>query len=76
MAGIRSYRVYFNRAEDAPQIWSIDEGTVASEINVLSVKVQAPGFTRSNLDAQFPEPKAWIEVDGHLSIVNGVALIW
>jgi hypothetical protein len=27
-------RVYFNKPNEAPQVWSVDEGSHASEINV------------------------------------------
>jgi hypothetical protein len=72
------YRVYFNKIEEAPQIWSVDEGTTASEINVRGVDIritQGAAITYQNLAAEPPEPKAWIEVEGLLTIANGFALI-
>lgn len=33
---MRKFRAYFNRKREAPQVWSVDEGTQATEINVLN----------------------------------------
>jgi hypothetical protein len=30
-------RIYFNRHEDAPQVWSVDEGSVETEICVQKI---------------------------------------
>jgi hypothetical protein len=58
-------------------VWSVDEGTTASEINVLGVVVKVAGamITRQNLEAVYPEPKAWFEAEGQLAIQYGVAVI-
>lgn len=71
------YRIYFNRAADAPQVWSVDEGSHASEVNVQGVQVagNVPLATAHNLDAQEPEPKAWMEAEGQLVVRGGVAVI-
>lgn len=72
------YRVYFNRLNEAPQVWSVDEGTQASEINVSAVSlVNCNAITRCNLAETDTEnkPKAWFEVIGDLSVVDGVAVI-
>ncbi len=74
------YRLYFNRCEDFPQIWSIDEGTVATEINVcgfeLSGCVAGSGRTPEFAAVDSArEPKAWLAVDAHdLRVVGGVAV--
>lgn len=75
---MRLYRVYFNRLNEAPQIWSVDEGDQASEINVTAVKlVNTNAVTRSNLGETDTEnkPKAWFEVIGEMRVVDGVAVI-
>lgn len=72
------YRVYFNRLNEAPQVWSVDDGTQASEINVTAVSlVNCNAVTRCNLGETDTEnkPKAWFEVVGELRIVDGVAVI-
>jgi hypothetical protein len=69
------YRVYYNRSEDAPLVWSVDEGSHASEINVQNVVLVAAATTRFNPDAQLPEPKAWLEISGQLRIQGGKAYI-
>lgn len=35
-----TYRLYFNRCADFPQIWSIDEGTCATEVNVIGARAE------------------------------------
>lgn len=32
------YRVYYNRTENEPQVWSVDEGDQSTEINVTGIK--------------------------------------
>jgi len=71
------YRVYFNRKREAPQVWSIDEGNQASEVNVIAFHVY-PGCTvgsRFNGEpANDNSPSAWIEVVcDNLVLRNGVA---
>jgi hypothetical protein len=69
-------RMYFNRANDFPQVWSVDQGSHASEINVQAIHLYAlPLVTGYNPDAEYPEPKAWFEVDGTLRIEDGAAVI-
>jgi hypothetical protein len=75
------YRLYFNRCEDFPQIWSIDQGTTETEINVADFRTEghvsviggrAPDF--AVVDSA-REPKAWAEVEAcSLQIVGGVAV--
>lgn len=71
------YRVYFNRSEDAPQVWSLDEGSHASEINVQGIQVagNVPLASAYNPAAELPEPKAWFELEAHLAIRGGVAFL-
>jgi hypothetical protein len=76
---MKRYRVYFNRLNEAPQVWSIDEGTQASEINVHAVVLKncAEVSTWVNPDetVNHDRPKAWMAVEGVLTIENGVAVI-
>jgi hypothetical protein len=75
---MKLYRLYFNRLNEAPQIWSIDEGTQTSEINVSAVSlVNCNAVTRVDLDETInrDRPKVWIEVIGTLEVVGGVAVI-
>jgi hypothetical protein len=52
-------RMYFNRANDAPQVWSVDQGSHATEVNVQAIHLRTlPIVSRYNPDAQYPEPKA------------------
>lgn len=68
--------MYFNRSSDYPQVWSIDEGSHASEVNVQFIRLRVlPVASKYNADAEYPEPKAWFEVNGTLRIEGGVAII-
>lgn len=74
----KTFRVYFNRLNEAPQVWSVDEGTQASEINVTAVQiVDCYAETKVDLDETVnrDRPKAWLEVHGHLRMESGVAVI-
>lgn len=75
------YRVYYNRAVDWPQCWSVDQGDQTTEINVQGVKLFAdsrtvtqPDAVRAATDAKV-SPAAWLEVEGHLRITDGFAII-
>lgn len=63
-------RVYFNRASDAPKIWSLDQGPGTPEICATAVRFYAEGITRYQArdgDGSGPEgadlkaPRAWLE---------------
>lgn len=50
---MKRFRVYFNVAKEFPHIWSVDEGSHASEVVVQQI-VMAPGVTPlfcSNMEA-------------------------
>lgn len=69
-------RMYYNRSNDFPQVWSVDEGSSASEINVQFIKLRVlPVTSKYNPQAEYPEPKAWFEVQGQLRIENGAAIV-
>lgn len=72
-------RVYLNRFEDAPLIWSVDEGTKATERRFKNVHfVDVTGKTCANLTADnVNEPRCWLEIEqGEIdSVVDGVAII-
>lgn len=72
---MRRYRIYFNRAAAAPLIWSYDEGSHSTEVNVASFVITAGVVARSNFDltATGEEPKAWIEVRANFELIAGVA---
>lgn len=72
------YRIYFNRRNEAPQIWSVDEGSQASEINVSEVRIiGCIARTCADLEETVnrDRPKGWIEVEGQLRVIGGVAEI-
>lgn len=61
-----TYRLYFHKRDgNDPVIWSIDEGTQASEMHVQwFALIGLVAHSRSNLDAKPGEPSGWIEVEG------------
>jgi hypothetical protein len=71
-------RVYLNRFEDAPLIWSVDQGTKATEQRFAQVIFAGVnGVTNWNLLANnVDDPRCWIEVfGGTLTVENDVATI-
>lgn len=66
------YRLYFNRCEDFPQIWSVDEGTPETEINVVGVRVNGLRVTSRIMPRE--KPSGWFEVDGTLTVTAGIAV--
>lgn len=56
-------RVYFNRKEDFPKVWSVDDGHQANEIMVSSIITQ--GLSRyvwsGVIKHSETEPRAWVE---------------
>lgn len=74
------YRIYFNRKEDYPCIWSVDEGSSATEIRVqwfsidkLNVWAQH-GFgpqPHNTPERSENDPDAWIEVEGYADFQGG-----
>ena len=74
---MRRYRLYFNSKADAPNCWSVDEGTIDTEIQVASVElIGARIVSRLNLDADnIREPRAWFETDGTLQVDRNRVII-
>jgi hypothetical protein len=63
---MRTFRAYFNRHREAPQVWSIDEGSQDSEINVRSFVTSQGCTVRSKYNGKPSNentPSAWIEVE-------------
>jgi hypothetical protein len=75
---MKLYRLYFNSKADAPNCWSIDEGTIDTEIQVASIElVSVQVVSRLNLDADnVREPKAWFETNGTLRIDDNRGVIF
>ena len=74
---MKRWRVYFNKKEDYPCLWSVDEGSAASEIRVQWVSLRAiAGRTHHSLPPYPPgrskeEPCAWIEFEGFARFQEG-----
>jgi hypothetical protein len=77
---MKIFRVYFNRKREAPQVWSVDEGSQESEVNVINFVV-SEGCNAHGHYAGIPpndnSPSAWMVVraDGYW-ISNGVAIFY
>lgn len=74
---MRVFRAYFNRKREFPQIWSIDEGSQDSEVNVREFFI-APGcMVHSRYDGtpvNDNSPSAWLEIHAdEYFILTGVA---
>lgn len=75
--GVLNYRVYFNRKNEAPQVFSVDEGDQSTEINVARVEGDRVSF-RFHYDPAVkvnPDtPTAWMVVEyATLQVRNGCA---
>lgn len=72
----KRYRVYFNRKREAPQVWSVDEGTQESEVNVCGFVIHQGCYTSSHYNGEKPNedsPVAWIEVHADYTyLANGI----
>ena len=67
---MKVWRVYFNRAVEAPQVWSIDQGDQTSEINVQGVRFTLGVVAVTKFDPHVrlnntTAPRGWIEVLAH-----------
>lgn len=78
-----TYRVYFNREREYPQCWSVDQGDQAREINVCAVRLDGCTAVSRVLSVEERElkrlhadrhPFAWLEVDGYMTVDDGVAV--
>jgi hypothetical protein len=76
------YRFYFNRHNEKPQVWSIDQGEGPDGNPIGEINVQGIRLDACNADSHYnPDadnvlaPKAWFTVDGQLKIENGIAVI-
>lgn len=70
------FRAYFNRRQDAPKVWSVDEGTQESEVNVTAFFADGCRMrSRYNGEAANENtPVAWLEIDAaRMEVAGGVA---
>jgi hypothetical protein len=74
----KTFRVYYNRCDDAPQIWSVDEGDQTTEINVIDWRshgcMVASGLRQDAPTVSMFTPKVWAEIyNAKLVVEKGVA---
>lgn len=72
------YRVYFNRKNEKPQIWSVDEGHQTSEINVshwMLHQLSAEDGGDLSVEPNPDTPTVWIKILHSLPVrvINGTA---
>jgi hypothetical protein len=72
------YRIFFNRKNEQPQVWSLDEGDQSTEINISSFllhNVSADSHWDPSVKPNPDTPSAWITVIHckPVRLVNGVA---
>jgi hypothetical protein len=72
------YRIYFNRKNLAPQIWSCDEGDTATEVNVIDFKLHRcdadSHYDPAISDRDPDHPTAWFTVPHAIMLLrHGVA---
>lgn len=74
---MNTYRVYFNRKSEFPQVWSLDEGTQHSEVNIINFVIPQGCRSESRYNGEKPNedsPVAWIEVQAiAFTIHDGIA---
>lgn len=72
MQEVKTYRLYFNCRQDAPRVWSYDEGQgtaehVVEDVELISCNARFVFDSSKHL----PEASAWIEVTGRLYDCGG-----
>ncbi|HEY1808862.1 MAG TPA: hypothetical protein VGG42_09885 [Acidobacteriaceae bacterium] len=75
----KSFRAYFNRKSEAPQVWSVDEGTQESEVNVKEYLIPPGCGAQSHWNdtpANNDTPAAWITVTARGYKIIGGTLIF
>jgi hypothetical protein len=74
---VKTYRLYFNCRDDAPRVWSYDEGPGTLERTVEAVLfVGCCGHTEFDTTKRLPQPSAWISVTGILVERAGIATVY
>jgi hypothetical protein len=75
---IRTWRVYFNKFNEAPLCWSIDSGTSTEEYKVTSIEILSADLeTQLEVENHGSEnlPCAWLKVRGKLVLLKQRAII-
>lgn len=74
-----NYRIYYNRHKDYPFVWSIDEGSQDTEINLIDVILHKVNRVQTGGDITAPRhsetvPAVWFDVfNATLAVKDGVA---
>jgi hypothetical protein len=73
-------RIYFNRHVDAPLVWSVDQGSVASRVKIAAIQIRLHVATQYLAVNQRPsnteEPAAWLEAElATVYVIDDIAYI-
>lgn len=72
-----TFRVFANRADNFPQVVSVDEGNASSEFTCIGVRLES-GVTARTRYITPADPKTlpsfWLEVTGRLYLEHGRAI--
>lgn len=70
------WRVYWNSKREYPKVWSIDRGTVESEIKLEAVTIQCACRAQVDMMADNTvSPQGWIEGIGEVRIYDDKAAL-
>lgn len=70
------FRVYYNKRDEFPYVWSVDMGTAESErkFQQVSIAVSVRGSANLRSDNR-TEPRAWLEGEGEVKQMGDMCLI-
>ena len=73
-----AYRLYYNRANEAPHVWSFDEGDQTSEVCVMGFVLHgcnaSSGQDLKVAAGSKDQPRVWLEVEAErMEMHSGVA---
>ncbi len=74
-----NWRIYFNAWQEAPLLWSVDQGTQETEIKVEGVRIDGAIYLDTYTDMTIRRnqkiPCAWIRVFGvMMTVENRIAV--
>jgi hypothetical protein len=70
------FRVYYNKRDEYPFIWSVDRGTADTERKFQHIVVEVPLHGAANINADNRnEPKAWLHGEGTIIQSGDMCLV-
>lgn len=70
------FRVYYNKRDEFPFIWSVDRGDVGSErkFERVTISTKVIGASRAGADNR-DEPVAWLQGDGKVLQMGNACMV-